>query len=241
MALTGGSLEGSPIRSGRSLSGEGGHQGGGDGDHAEDRAGGAPGLLHVQAGTLEDAGQDGGGSRAQDVAEDAEDHADRGQAGALVVVTGQLGGQGVVGDGGHGVEGIHQPEAEQHGEEGGRAGETLGQGEHDAGGDAQRHRADQHVDAAAPEAGAGAVGPVAEEGVVEGVPGELAHHERHARQGRVDAGHVGVIEEQEELHGRSDQGKAHVGQAVAELAAERQFLIHVYLEGRWDGEMFIIL
>ncbi len=218
------------------MDGEGGDQRGDDGNNAKDRAGGAPGLLHIHAGTLEDPCQDGGEGRAQDVAEDAEHHADGGKAGALVVVTGQLGGEGVVGGGGHGVEGIHQPEAEQDGEEGSRAGKSFWKGEHDPGSDAQRHGADDHVNAPAPEAGAGAVGPVTEERVVEGVPGELAHHQSHTGKGRVDARHVGVVEEQEELHGGGDQGKAQVSQTVTEFAAKRQFLVHVLPRGKGDVE-----
>lgn len=102
-------------------------------------------------------GWDGGQFLPEDVAEHAVHHANRGEAGALIVVTRQLGGQGVVGGGGHGMEGVHQPEAEQHGKERCRTGQSLGQGKHDAGRDAQRYGADQHVDPPAAEAGAGAV------------------------------------------------------------------------------------
>ncbi len=214
---------------------EGGNQGGGDGDRPEDCPGGAPGLLQVQPGALEDASQDGGQRCAQDVTENAEDHADRGQAGAFVVITGQFGGQGVVGGGGHGVESVHQPEAEQHGQEGSHAGQALGQREHDPGGDAQRHGADQHVDPPPTKARAGAVRPVAEERIVDRIPGQLADHQGQSGQGRVDPGHVGVVEEQEELHGRGDQGKAQVGQTVPEFAAKGKFLIHGMASQR-DGD-----
>ena len=124
MAFTGGSLEGSPARSGRSLI---------------ERVvtsvvvmamapKTAPVALQAccmfKPATLEDPGQDGGEGCPEDIAEDAENHADGGQAGALVIIAGQLGGESVVGDGGHGVEGIDQPEAEQDGKESRHTGQT---------------------------------------------------------------------------------------------------------------------
>ncbi len=115
-----------PSQVGAFLQRQAGHQGGGHGDNAEDCPGGAPGLLHVQSGALEDTCQHGGERCAQDIPEDTEDHADGSQAGALVVIPGQLGGQGIIGHGGHGVEGIHQPEAEQDGQEGCYTRKTLG-------------------------------------------------------------------------------------------------------------------
>ncbi len=165
--------------------------------------------------------QDGGQGGAEDVADHAVDHADRGQAAALVVIAGQLGSERVVGHGDHGVEGIHQPEGEQDRQEGGYACQPCRQREHQPGCQPEGHHTQQHEDAPAAKARAGAVRDIAEERIVDRIPGELAGHQRRARQGGIDPGNIGVVIQEEELHGGGDQGNAKIGQTVAEFEAER--------------------
>ena len=172
----------------------------------------------------EEADEHGGQRRAHQVRGHREAHPRGGEAGALVIIIGELGRQRVVGHVGERPQGIEEQE---------RAGDPqehpdrLQSARHEPqqrDADAQRDRAEDHVDAALAEAlRSRPVGHPAEQRVVDRIP-DLADEQGAAHQRGRQQRRVGVEDQQKELQRRVDQRVADVADAVEYLGAGGEFV-----------------